>query len=610
MGNRHVKPEGKLKYIDGEVSGFRESIRQQEKGTSKATQEAQYQYLVKLSEKVSSLEGRVREKNLNRTQENISRTLTEVFSKPVQERESNLDSGAVETDSSVGVPMNKRHSSTRRINEIPTKKPKSSQVTMSKHVSTLQDIDMKFKSLKPQIKTAIDNKESTQLRFHKKTIEVLATDLKMIEIYDDTPIGDRKEKLVSALTSQYQKINSAMKEIQRNKGVDYLVNQQNNTLMRNLEEIRKELGKTDATLKEAVKNDSINLINTAKENLVKINQKLSSIEVNDGNAKQMKMQMLDQITWLFKYINESTTKGSQSDLTKAQVNYEDRMKGIARGTNKNKDDIQIKLESLQTFINTIEEKEECDARKKQLLHNINDSFSSLCEIGKKEPDVVNGDQERTAPRTAVDVLNEVNQFCKSMEESMRQMKFSDSEFNELVRSLENLIHSIKSTRRNISADIPKLSKKQNHSVPDLTKFHCIRDEFKSNSNPNTPEGMRKTGNYFDPYIPRVESINDGSPELRNGMSSKRNDNCFSAVDQIRTQVNYIKERINDIEDKSIVMNKLTTFRKILLSYFNHSNQTIANNARLVSADIQDLSKNLRYSETDPDIFPWKNKNYT
>ncbi|KAG5885231.1 hypothetical protein JTB14_002659 [Gonioctena quinquepunctata] len=215
MGNQHVKPEEKLKYINGEVSAFRESIRQQKKGTSKATQDAQYQYLVKFSKEVSSLKGRVKEKNLKRTQENISRTVTEVLSKPVQERESNLDSGAVETDSFVGVPMNKRHSSTRSITEIPTKKPKSSQVTMSKHVSTLQDIEMKFKSLKPQIKTAIDNKESTQLRFHKKTIEVLATDLEMIEIYDDTPIGDRKEKLVSALTSQYQKINSAMKETEK-----------------------------------------------------------------------------------------------------------------------------------------------------------------------------------------------------------------------------------------------------------------------------------------------------------------------------------------------------------------------------------------------------------
>ncbi|KAG5885232.1 hypothetical protein JTB14_002660 [Gonioctena quinquepunctata] len=175
--------------------------------------------------------------------------------------------------------------------------------------------------------------------------------------------------------------------------------------MRNLEEIRRELGKTDAALKEAVKNDAINSINTAKENLVKINQKLSSIEVNDENAKQIKMQMIDQITWLFKYINESTTKGSQSDLTKAQDNYEDLIKKIARGKNKNKGDIQIKLESLHTFINTIEEKDESDAKKKkQLLNNINDSFSSLCEIGKKEPDVVNGEQKQTAPRTAVDVL--------------------------------------------------------------------------------------------------------------------------------------------------------------------------------------------------------------
>nr|XP_023020142.1 daple-like protein [Leptinotarsa decemlineata] len=600
MGNQQVKPEEKLKYINLEVNSLRASFRRTRSRITKTGQEEHYRHLVRYSKEVSALKGKVKEKHLTKTQENISNTVTEVLSTPVHERESILDSAAIETNSIIEVPKNRRRSSSKTIpiNFSPIKKSISSQ-NMSRHVSTLEDIDLKFKSLKPQIKTAIENKDSTQLRVHKKTIEVLATDLEMIEISEDTPLGDRKEKLVSSLTSQYQKINSAMKEIRRSKDIEFLYEQNNNTLVRKLEEIRKELGKTDASLKEAIKGNDPSSVKAAQEDLVRINQRLSSIEVIDENTKNIKMQIVDQITWLYKYMNDSTKKGSQSDLTKAQVTYEELIKNIASGKTKNKDDIKGKLESLQSFVNTIDDVDESEEKKKkQLLININDSVSSLTGTEKKELNSEREDKSILKKKTSVDILKEVKQFCDSVEKTIKLVKFTEQEFNNLMTILGNAVRSIETSRENISPVKPKLNKVLNYSSPDLTTSNKSQNDFKSKS--NTFENVKKAEKGASDLVTSKEKMKKEQGKLDKTMKREthhiRDENCFSVVDQIRTQVNYIKEKIGEIEDDTHVRNKLASFRKTLQAYFNHNNQTIANNAKIVSLDIQKLLTNISNSQ--------------
>nr|CAI5844458.1 unnamed protein product [Callosobruchus analis] len=515
MGNEHAKPSERLRYIDREVCSMRSGLRASTRVLSKAAQEQMVQDLAKYSTEANKLRGKLKESRIDDVQRNISYAVNEILSaKPPQE----LDKCAVETDSIVQMPVNKRHSTSKGSLETPAKKTKAN--TLNKQgVPTVQDIDNKLQILKPQISVAIEGKDSRQLRVYQETIKVLATYLEMIDVPENSPLGEKKEKLIATSTGLYQKINRCMKEIRRSNDLSYLTKQnQKEKASKQLESLRHSLDGTDLLLKEAIRDEDTKRIQRAQKSLTDISEKLPSIEVTDEESKNVKLHMMDKISWLKKYIQQATKKGSQSDLTKAQSSYEDIIKTIASGRDEDENDVEVKLQSLQTFVGNIKEEDKNTTKQKsQLLNNIKESYALI--QSRKCKDAVN-----RISRPPGSCLRQVEVFFNSWKCIEATLSFSmipKDELNRIDDMLKKIQISILETRKAL-------------------------DEIQ--------------------------------------------DNGFSQIDEIKTQVNYIKEKFDESQNKQHLKNKLESYVETLQGYVTHYNPATVKHASKVLEDVNELLK--------------------
>ncbi|KAJ8986124.1 hypothetical protein NQ317_005594 [Molorchus minor] len=540
MGNEHAKPDDKLKYIDREVNSLRSSIRSSSRNIPKETKEGYVQNLVKLSSDASCLKGKVKQNRLESTQRNISNTMNEILT--TIPKESDLDLGAVETTSFIQMPIGKKQTKNS------SKRPKSLVAPGKRYPATLQEIEDKFESLKPQIDVAIETKDTTQLRVHQETIKVLVTDLEMIEVFEDTPIGDRKKTLDSKITAQYHRIVKAVKEIKRDKNIDYLVKQ----------------NKKDKVLKE-----------------------LEDVQKSLAEAETLK-------------INENLKNNSQTDLSKAQLSYEDIVKNIARGKNKNKEEIKAKLQSLQAFINNIKEDDENSLkRKQQLLNNVKQSFSFI--LTDENIDHASTDSVPTKVESNYKDVGSFYEAWKSIQTRIKSNKLPIEEVSKIDKVLEDIQNSIAKTRAQIAGKgMLAISKgKLNSSTPNLSPSKVLVPKFGSSlSVDDAGKALIKTRAKVYDLTPEVHNINDQPVVLRNKKFYKVNNeiipdgNRLSKVEEIKLQVNYIKEKLPESPQKQHLKNKLESYANILEDYVHDKNQAIASNAKLVLANIQEMLQNM------------------
>lgn len=277
MGNPNSKPSDRLSSINREVTSLRSSMRSNRKFT-KENKDQIVQELVQCSTEVNALKGKIKTRYLEQVQSNISHAMEDILSKNAQEQD--LDMGAVETSSFVQLSVSKRQMSNKDLSDSPAKRQKNIQTDFVKpSIPTLQDIDVKLKALKSQINIAIEQRDLTQLRVHQQTIKVLATDLEMIEVKEHTPLGDKKKKLDKSILDQHQKITKTMKEIRREKDINYLV-KQNAKSLSELEDIQKEISEIDSAVPILAKNNDNSSIIGLRENIQTIRQKLSSVEAD------------------------------------------------------------------------------------------------------------------------------------------------------------------------------------------------------------------------------------------------------------------------------------------------------------------------------------------
>ncbi|CAG9820308.1 unnamed protein product [Phaedon cochleariae] len=593
MGNQHVKPDEKLNIINVEVSSLRYGIRNFRRGIPRETQQIQVQNLARYASEVNSLKGKVKNKNFTRTMENISRTMNEILSIPL--RDSMLDSGAIETDSFVDVSINKRHS--KSLTLMPTRNPKVSQGTTIKHVPTIKEVDVKFKSVKPQINLAIENKDSTQLRVLQQIIKVLATDLELIEAPDNTPVGDRKEKLVSMLTTSYQKISAALKDIRKSRDLDLAKQQRKNeAATQQLEEIRKELEATDTYLTIAVKYEKPDSVKKCQEELRRLNEKLLAVETSEDGIKANKMLMVDKISWLSKYANDCQKKGSQSDLTKAQSNYEELIKEIASGKNKDEHEMLIKLDSLGDFVNKISDDDKPKAKQKlQLLNNIQETKLSMTNVNKESSPAKKEikDELRVTLSDKIDILDEQ---WDSIEKEMKSgLVLSERDRKKLITVLGKVKDSMSNVRNELlDLNKIKLGGKLNRSAPNLVKSSPVHNKFSSSLSVNyLPELPMKTKakiyNLESPKVCFVTKVDQTSNMVNPTFDDH---DSFSIIEGIKIQVNYINEKFDQIDDENHIKNKLESFEQTLDKYLTDENETIVNSAKFVLAEIKSLMRKI------------------
>ncbi|KAJ8972021.1 hypothetical protein NQ314_000403 [Rhamnusium bicolor] len=523
MGNEHAKPINKLKFIDREVNSLRSSIRSARKNIPNETKDEYIQMLARFSNEAGDLKGKVKQKYVEQTQKNISNVVNEILTKVSIPRETDLDSGAVETSSFVQLPINKRQASNKGTSEKPPKKQKSSQVDSVKGNSTLLDIEEKLKTLKPQINIALENKDTTLLRVHQQTIRVLATDLELIDVSEDTPIGDKKKKLESK--------------------------------------------EAESLLKLSLRNNDSSTIQSIQEKLVSINQKLSPIEVTDESTKTIKMQQMDKIKWFYRYINDTSKNSSQSDLSKAHIKEDDE--------------------------NTLK-------RKQQLLNNVRQSFSFILEDENKER--TNTGSIPKKPNTSYKEIDNFYNVWKSIQKIVKSSTYSAEEVAKIDKILEDIQNSIGQTRQQIAGNrgaSSNLKTKLNYSTPNLSSSKVRPKLEGSLSLDHTGQNLIKTkAKVYNLSTPEIRDISDQPVVLRNKQFYKNfefeDGYRFSKIEEIKTQVNYIKEKFAESQQKQHLKNKLESYVEILEGYVHHQNQATANNAKIVLTDIQKMLKNMSH----------------
>lgn len=529
MGNEQAKPSDRLKHIDRDIKSLSSNFRGSRNGISKEEKARIVETLAKYSNEANALRGKVKDKFVDDIQRHITYAMNEVLSS----EDDNLDQGAVETNSFVQMPLNKRLSLPRSTSDTPMKKTKS-EIGLYRHAApTIQDIEAKLKTLRPKIKQAIDDKDSTQLRLHQQTIKVLATDLEMIDVMEQTPIGDKKEKLISIVTNQYQKINKAMKDIRRSKDLSYLSKQdkKEKTLI-DIEDIRKSLDGTNLIIMQALKKDDKKAIKSAEKSLQELNQRLATTQVVDEETSNLKLQMVDKIAWLERYIQDATQKGSRSDLTRAQSSYEDLIKTIASGQMRNNDEIQEKLESLHSFVENIpDDQENSLKRKEKLLNNIIQSVALVKEDRQVQRNYNIVDENKNQLKLFTKQLEDILKLWDNLKSKLKVEKLSKDELKEIDDVLYKLQTSIAATRNSYRKNKSPMQSRLNYSTPNLTSPALVKKYVSSLS--------------MDGAISEKPSQEQNTEEAEDGAKIKPNNNekdTFSEIDEIKTQVYYIREK--------------------------------------------------------------------
>lgn len=596
MGAEQSKPRSKLADIEKEVALIRSSLRGSNRSFSRDTKNHIQENLVKYSNEVSELKGKVKSRQLEYIQKNISQTMREVLT-----MDSDLDKAAVETDSIVQVPQTRRISSMERPKNGLKSKNHSKSLPALTNSPTLEDIDNKLKTLRSQIKVALQSEDTTQLRVHQETLKVLATSLELIEVPEYTPLGDKKKKIETVVSAQYQRINKALREIRRNRDIKYLSKQkQKEDVMKELEIIRRELEEYDSLSRKAFKAGDHSSIRNVQQNLKRIDQRLSSVGSVDENTKTLKLQMKDKISWIGKYITEVSQKGSQPDLTKAQADYEEIIKNIASGQSRRGNNFNEKLESLHSFTYSISSLDQDDAKKRrQLLSNISESLSTL---NQNQIDNANNTvnigavgKKRAFEEKIMDSFTNDWQILKNV---ILESTLTKETFHEVDNVLSDVQNSISETRRTLKRLYSRQhrpNKNLSVSVPNLAETRtssnflnsCSEETESVTTKVRTPPIGKSEG-----QIPELVNVGDEAINIRNKEKLRNEDMRFSRINEIKAQVYYIKEKFETSIQKPNLKTKLEAYITTLEEYIKSDNQVLANSAKILRSDIQDIIKNI------------------
>lgn len=591
MGADQSKPKRKLEEIEREVRLIRSNLRASNRSYSKEIKNSIQENLVKYSNQANELKGKVKNKQLDSIQKNISQTMKEVLTVDTE-----LDNAAIETDSIVQISQNLQNRKTVSL-ERPKNGTKmriqSKSMPSLTNSPNLQDVDNKLKTLKSQIKVALQSEDTTQLRVYLQTLKVLATSLEMIDVPEDTPLGDRKNKLEKIVTSQYHTINKTLREIKRNRDIKYLTKlQHKDSVTKELEIIKKELEKYDSLSREAIKTGDKGTVRDVQQSLLNLKQRINSVESIDDNIKTLKLQMKDKISWLSKFILESSHKGSQPDLSKAQTDYEDIIKNIARGRNKNGSDLKDKLEKLHSFTNSISSlNEENNKRKQQLLNNISQSLITLNSNGNYSETTTNVIelQESELKKKLTSFVNTWHELETTLKNSNVSHEFS--KYTENV--LSNLLHSIGETRKSLKNQYFKIDI-SSYSTPVITEINGNNSQNKETSDAERRSDQSETEATMEKMLIQLSNASKIRPE----------ETRFSRINEIKTQVYYIKEKFETSIQKPNLKTKLEDYIRTLEEYIKSDNEVIANSARILMTDIYDIIKNIDHSMSrNADVLP-------
>lgn len=574
MGNPNSKPDDRVRSISREVNSLRSSLRTSKRNITKSQKEHLVETLATQSSEVSSYHGKVKRKELQVVLKNISDTMQDVLKiEPVE-----TDRETVESDVFDSVPLSQRRSNS--LGSLRSKSKVAPTVTRSS-VPTLRDIEAKVEEMRSSVATAIANKDANLLRVYKKTLTVIAADLELIHVEQGTPSAKRKESVDKKVIVLFQKVSKSLNVMKKD---DTQQNQakhaKKRSAMSELGEIELKLAENESLLDKMMKQQSSADFATIRNNIVENNQRLAKVDIVDNEVKQRVVLLSQKLTEAVKNLDQIMAKREfDSKFAKSIHNYERVMKNFNSKTN-SKDTVD-NLQSLRNSLENLEEINEATKhRKRELLTNINTSINKISELVPTEDEKIvekivednvilrkkvrSMDKEHT-------VIDQFIAYWNNVKTNFNVNSYSHLSLLRIDAVLEEMQESIQDIRIQIAQkcdlNMPtNLVRKRSQSVPKL-------------SNARNSYGSTKSVDQLIKTKARMYNLPE--PQIQNRR--------FSKIEEIKMQVHYIKEKVEEGNDnKEILKSKLEQFRNNLQDYKNDPNQAVSNNANLVSNEIIEL----------------------
>ncbi|KAL1494547.1 hypothetical protein ABEB36_010128 [Hypothenemus hampei] len=589
MGAQYSKPEDRLRFISREVNALRSSLKTSQQNISKTKKQHVVTTLVQHSNDVSSLSGKVKRKDMDAVLKTISETMEEVLKiEPTDE----LDvGGTVESNSFVNVPLNSRKR-TSSLGSLSSKKTPRNVV--AHNIPTLRDIERKVDELTGQIDTAITNKDANLLRIYKQTITVLAADLELVRAEKGTPSEKRKAHVSKKIPSLYQKVNKSLTNLKYDTNQRIKTSKQfdKQKSLQELSQIELSVVENESLLDKLMTQKQATDFTTIRNNIVENNQRLAKVDIVDNEIKERVVLLSQKLAETVKNLDQIMAKREfESKFSKSLENY-NRIKKYSDSNN----NADATLLNLQTLRNSLEHLEEINDttkhRKQELLHQIN---IDIQKVSKAVPDSTNEKivqdivEDNVILRKKVKSMDKehtvIDQFIAywtNVKNNFNVNSYSDLSLLRIDTILQEMQESINEIRMDISkkcgTNLPNnLIRKHSQSVPKL----------------NSRQSYDSIKNIDQVVKTKAKMYQLPSPEKQPSYVNKR----FSRIEEIKLQVHYIKEKIDNTGvDKGVFKEKLEEYNKNLEDYSEDPNTIVANNAEIVQSEIREILSKIVLSQ--------------
>ncbi|XP_030754341.1 myosin-1-like isoform X2 [Sitophilus oryzae] len=586
MGTVHSTPKDDLQYISKNTKALRQSLRNSPQNITKERKESLIKHLADNSTHVSRLHG-IKQDKIDTVLNEISDTLKEVL---VIEP-SDLDSAAIESDSFVHVPISRRNR--QSTGSLKSLSPRRTQNINNSSAPSIREIEAKLIDLKNEIKTAINNMDSKQLRMYEKTLKIMASDMESFHVEDDTPLKQRKDAISKNITRLFGKVNKALNEAGKNNNSQNLTKQEVKAKsIQELNNIELQLAESESLLDKMIKDKTTSNFASVRNNVAKANEKLTKVYIVDDEVKEKYRALYQKASETLKTLDNIMSKREfESKLSKAVETLERIVKNFNLDTNT--EETRKSLDTLQESVNNITEINESSRRKKrELLSRIAGHISTIDQLSKKSDDSKTIQQiveENVVLRKKLKSSDKeytvIDQFINYWSNIRNNFDLNDYSrlsllrIDEVLDEMQASIHSMRLGIANKCETYPptKLFTKS-QSVPKLDTYRSSTDSSENR--------IIKT---------KVRMLNASTPELVQ-IGKPVETSRFSKIEEVRRNVYYIKEKLDDTQNRHALRRKLEEYLKSMKDYSTDSNKGLANNANVVYKEIMELLYTLQLME--------------
>ncbi|CAH0563966.1 unnamed protein product [Brassicogethes aeneus] len=485
----------------------------------------------------------------------------------------------IATSSFVNVPVSRRQSrysvasSSSYVSEV---KPKKNLLGKAvQQPTSMGDIEGRLKSLKQEIKTAIDNNDSKSLRTIEKTINVLSTDLQMIQVEPSSPLQEKHESIQRQLTTCYNKVNKAIKEIRKSRDMDYQLNQTNKTAnKKQFDALERSVQEQVIMLDTALKTDNSLLVKHVFDKIEEFNVLL--VALDDSPRKQKLTRQVDDMR--IKTNERLAMYTVANRLTEHEKDFE---------TIKNKKDTTDNrklMENLKRHVENVQENSENSIkRKRKLLKEVTEYITKL-----DSEQVLLRNQANDLP--SIQSLNNLfNEWNKTKEDLMDTKTVEEAK--NIYLTLTKLETSIKECKNDIQTKFD--FRKSQVSFKNDTSSHV------SNKSYTNPALIKTKAKIYNIPVDEVKNITNTAAVVK----ADKQVETMNDIRSIQNKFVFIKDKLNTDPKNEGCRVKLQNYYDKLGEYTGCTNENVSEKAKVLQNEIMEVLVGLQRRPERRSLFP-------